>query len=84
MKTFQDCGHEYVRTYNSATDQWEVSVSVTDIYMGEPKPRIPQHAQAFVSVLRLAAERIERGESVQDVVRGMALHDVVMALSGLV
>lgn len=46
--------------------------------------RIPEHAQAFASVLRLAAERIERGESVQDVVRNMALHNVVLALSGLV
>ena len=45
---------------------------------------IPEHAQAFVSVLRLAADRIERGEGVQDVVRGMALHNVVLALSGLV
>ena len=46
--------------------------------------RVPQHAHAFASVLRLAADRIKRGESVQDVVRGMALHNVVMALSGLV
>jgi len=46
--------------------------------------RIPEHASAFVAVLRLAVERIERGESVPDVVQAMALIDVLRAVSGRV
>jgi hypothetical protein len=46
--------------------------------------RIPEHAAAFIAVLRLAVERIERGESVPDVVQAMALADVVRAVSGRV
>jgi hypothetical protein len=46
--------------------------------------RIPEHASAFVAVLRLAVDRIERGESVPDVVQAMALIDVLRAVSGRV
>ena len=45
---------------------------------------IPEHAAAFVAVLRLAVDRIERGESVPDTVQAMALVDVVRAVSGRV
>ena len=45
---------------------------------------IPEHAAAFVAVLRLAIHRIERGDSVPDVVQAIALVDVVRAVSGRV
>jgi len=44
----------------------------------------PEHAAAFCVILRLAAERIERGESVREVVAMMALDQVVRAVSGRV
>lgn len=43
---------------------------------------IPEHASAFVAVLRLACARIESGDGVRDVVQAMALVDVVRAVSG--
>ena len=46
--------------------------------------RIPEHAAAFVAILRLTCERIERGGSVPDTVQAMALVDVVRAVSGRV
>lgn len=48
------------------------------------KPPLPEHAAAFCAILRLAAERIERGESVREVVSMMALDQVVRAVSGRV
>lgn len=43
---------------------------------------IPDHAEAFAKVLVTAARRIREGQSVQDVVAGMCLVEVVMAVSG--
>lgn len=45
---------------------------------------IPEHAAAFVAILRLACDRIERGESVREVVQAMALDQVARAVSGRV
>jgi len=46
--------------------------------------QIPEHAAAFVAILRLACDRIERGESVREVVQAMALDQVARAVSGRV
>jgi hypothetical protein len=43
---------------------------------------IPDHAEAFAKVLVTAARRIREGQSVQDVVAGMCLVEVVTAVSG--
>lgn len=47
-----------------------------------PLQGIPDHAEAFAKVLVTAARRIREGQSVQDVVAGMCLVDVVAAVSG--